>query len=452
MGEASDNLRLKLSPIEAGKYLIGLSGGADSVALVTMLIPDMRSGKIRLMAVHVNHGLRAEASDEDERFCTALCKKEGIPLVTFRADLAGRTDEDSARKARYAAFRAQYEAYGADALILAHHADDQAETFLMRLLRGAGTEGLACMKADAEAEGMRILRPMLSIRRDEIRDALRKDGISWREDESNLDTAYLRNRIRQELIPAMEQISGTAVRKISEAARLTDEDNRVLNELALDITGRVADGPVLDAEALQTEPEALQKRVLRIWWQENAPALPEHTLSTAQTEALRGLLDIQRGKINLPGETHAVRSGRYLFLKLPGTAIPEPVTVTGPETVFGSFRLTASASEGNPGDGRHAQEVPQGFARGCVIRTRQPGDRIRPFGSSGSRKLQDYLTDRKIPEPFRDMIPLLCRDQEVLLVCGVGAGDIPGWNPDTPTERLTWHGKTPWSAHTGERE
>ena len=81
---------------------------------------------------------------------------------------------------------------------------------------------------------------------------------------------------------------------------------------------------------------------------------------------------------------------------------------------------------------------------GCQIRTRKPGDRIRPFGSKGSRKLQDYLTDRKIPEPFRDRIPLLCKGDEVLLVCGVGAGDIPGWDIAANPVRLTWHGEMPW--------
>ena len=114
------------------------------------------------------------------------------------------------------------------------------------------------------------------------------------------------------------------------------------------------------------------------------------------------------------------------------------------ELMFGDFLLKETPSEGNPGDGKRSQEVPEGFTRGCVIRTRQPGDRIRPFGSAGSRKLQDYLTDRKIPEPYRNRIPLLCRDDEVLLVCGVGAGNIPRLDGRTPSVRLTWHGDMPW--------
>ena len=446
MHEAIDTLRLKLSPIEKGRYLIGLSGGADSVALLMMLIPAIREQRISAEVVHVNHGLRGEASNEDERFCAALCQREGIPFYTYRADLSGRKDEASAREARYAVFRKRYAEYGADGLILAHHADDQAETFLMRLLRGAGLDGLACMKADEQVGSMRILRPMLAMRRDEIRLVLRTDGIEWREDASNDDTAYLRNRIRQELIPTMTGISDSAVAKICSATALIAEDNAALNNRAEAILNRIGEERCLDAEALAKEPAALRKRVLRIWWQQQGPTLKEHTLSIVQTEALNRLLDAEKGKINLPGDMYAVRRRRHLFLIGSEEDPPEPVTVTGQDTAFGEFRLTESESEGNPGDGKVTQEVPEGFTRGCVIRTRQPGDRIRPFGSKGSRKLQDYLTDRGIEEPFRDRIPLLCRDGEVLLVCGVGAGNIPLWNPETKPVRLTWHGNMPWKA------
>ncbi len=445
MHKAIDSLRLKLSPMEAGNYLIGLSGGADSVALMLMLIPAAREHKIRLEAVHVNHGLRGAESDEDERFCSALCKKEGIPIYTCKVDLSGRTDEASAREARYAVFRKRYAECGADGLILAHHADDQAETFLMRLLRGAGPDGLECMKADEAVGGIRILRPMLSLRRDDIRNALTTDGIKWREDRSNRDTAYLRNRVRQEVVPVLTGITPTAVEKICSAAAFAAEDNTALNDRAEHILDRISDGRTLDAEALAKEPEAIRKRTLRIWWKREGPLLREHALNAQQTEALDRLLDVTKGKVNLPGEMYAVRGQKHLFLTGGGTELPEPVAVCGRETEFGLFRLTESESEGTPGDGKMTQEVPAGFTRGCVIRTRRPGDRIRPFGSRGSRKLQDYLTDRKIEEPFRDQIPLLCRDGEVLLVCGVGAGNIPPMDQYSFPVRLTWHGKTPWN-------
>ena len=103
-------------PIKAGRYLIGLSGGADSVALLMTLLPDIRDGRIAAEAVHVNHGLRGTESDDDEKFCRELCEREGVPLTVYRADLQGKTDEDSARKARYGFFREKYKAFKADGL------------------------------------------------------------------------------------------------------------------------------------------------------------------------------------------------------------------------------------------------------------------------------------------------------------------------------------------------
>ena len=444
MSEAMDALRRKIHPVPPGKYLMGFSGGADSLALLMMLLPNIREGSIRAEAVHVNHGLRGSEADGDEEFCSGVCAREGIPLHVRRVNLNGKRDEATARKARFEVFRQLYEEGGFDGLMLAHHADDQAETFLMRLLRGAGPEGLECMKATEYVNGIRILRPMLALRREEIRDALRADGITWREDSTNNESGYLRNRIRLQLIPEMEKITGSAVEKICRAASLIGSDNEALNDQAALLLKRSAKRNVLKTDSLADLPYALRTRVLRMWWNDQGPTLEEHALNTEQTEALDGLLFSSRGKINLPGGFHGIRDGRFLFLTGAPEALQEPEAVKGTETVFGEFRLTVGASEGNPGDGKRSQEVPGTLIRGCVIRTRQPGDRIRPFGSSGSKKLQDYLTDRRIPEPFRDRIPLLCRGDEVLLAGGVGAGDIPVWDEALAPVRLTWHGDMPW--------
>ena len=177
MNEAINALYRKIHPIGTGKYLLGLSGGADSVALLMMIMPAIRDKTTMIEAVHINHGLRGSESDDDERFCSCLCKKTGIPLYVYRANLDGRTDENSAREARYAFFRKRYAESHADGLILAHQADDQAETFLMRLLRGAGADGLECMKEDETVGDIRILRPMLSLRREEIRKALQAEHV-----------------------------------------------------------------------------------------------------------------------------------------------------------------------------------------------------------------------------------------------------------------------------------
>ena len=445
MSSAVEELRGSIPPVQKGYYLLGLSGGADSVALLMILLPDIREGRIRLEAVHVNHGIRGTESDEDELFCAGLCSRVGIPFRACRADLAGKTDEASAREARFSFFRELTEQCGTDALMLAHNADDQAETFLMRLLRGAGPEGLSCMNAEDNRGGIRILRPILNLRRQEIRDALRNDGIRWREDSTNNDTFYLRNRIRMELIPVLEKFSSSAVKKISAAAGMISEEHQLLDRQARELLERYGKERMLDAEALACEAAPLQKRVIRLWWKRNAPELREHTLNAQQTETLAGLLYSTKGKINLPGGLYAVRAGRYICLKGDPDIQPETVPVSGSVIKYGSFTLTVGPSEGTPGDGKITQEVPEQLLEGCVIRTRLPGDRIRPFGSAGSKKLQDYLTDRKIPEPFRDQIPLLCKGKEVLMACGVGTGNVPRRESCESTVRLIWDGKMPWT-------
>ena len=438
---ALEPLRKKLVLPEKGFYLVGLSGGADSVAL---LMTAFGADGLRIEAVHVNHGLRGTESDGDEAFAEQLCRDCGVKLHVFRPDLHGREDEAAAREARYVCFRQAIADTGADGILLAHHEDDQAETFLLHLLRGAGPEGLYGMRTESFAQGIRILRPMLALTREEIREALRENGIAWREDSSNGNPRYLRNRVRKELLQRMEEIAPGAAGRIRSAMTLIREDGEALDAQAETLYREACRGERINAELLDRATKAVSARVLRNWWNRQTPAREERGLSREQTEALCALLDGGKRKANLPGGWHAVRIDRYLYLVPPETVALEPVPVAGKDTAFGTWRLTETPSLGNPGDGKRVQEVPVGFTDGCVIRTRKPGDRIRPFGGSGERKLQDYLTDRKVPQPFRDRIPLLCREGEVLLVCGVGAGNVPVWERNGKKVRLTWEGEIPW--------
>ena len=189
--------------LPSGHLLVGLSGGADSVALLVLL---QESGA-RLSAVHVNHGLRGGASDGDEAFVRQLCRERGVPLWVFRADPGDRSDENWARDARYGFFREAMALSGADALVLAHHREDQAETMLLHLLRGTGLQGLGAMAADTQRDGMRILRPLLGVSRAALREALTARGLAWREDATNADPRYLRNALRRDVMPLLEQLS-----------------------------------------------------------------------------------------------------------------------------------------------------------------------------------------------------------------------------------------------------
>ncbi len=441
MGRLLEQLGKKLEPVPAGSCLVGVSGGADSVALLIMLAGTGAP----ITAVHVNHGLRGEESDADELFVRSLCEQYRIPLKVYRPDLRGKKDENTARDARFRCFRECMEETGAEVLVLAHHADDLAETFLMRLIRGAGPEGLGCMKPADEREGIRILRPMLKIRRGEIRNALAEAGIPWREDSSNRDPKYFRNSIRLRILPMMEEMNPGAVDRIAAAARRIADDNEALDRESRRFLERFSGEKWIDCRELAGLAPGIQVRILRIWWRKNTPRLKEHELSAEQTGRLADLVRTEKGKVNLPGGLYAVRGRETIHLTgFPREMIPGK-PVSGERTDFGPFSLIQSESLGNPGDGKTAQEVPAGFTEGCVIRTRKPGDRISPFGMTGTRKLQDYLTDRGIDEPWRDRIPLLCRGQEVLLAAGVGAGNIPAWEPGGNNIRLTWQGDMPWN-------
>ena len=436
-------LRKQMDPVPSGRLLIGVSGGADSIALLMMLQGD---GKYRMAeAVHVNHGIRGAAADEDEAFVRDVCGKLRIPLHVYHPDLKGHSDENTARKARFQCFRACMLETGAEWLVLAHHADDLAETFMMRLLRGAGTEGLGCMSPAGEAYGIPILRPMLKMRREEIRAALTAAGVSWREDESNHDTAYLRNDVRHRLLPLMEEMNPGAAGRVAAAARKIAADNETLNLETRSMLDRCAGKRWIDIRPVLPLTPGQHSRLLRQWWRDNATLTDEHELSTVQTEQLVALSVAVRGKINLPGNLYAVKGKQALHLTgFREKPIPEQA-VSGTAVVFGDWMLQIGQSEGNPGNGKTEQEVPSGFTEGCVIRTRRPGDRITPFGMTGSRKLQDYLTDRGIDEPWRDRIPLLCRGNEVLLAAGVGAGNIPRWRKEESHVRIRWQGDMPWN-------
>ena len=442
--EGIESLKEKWISVPSGHWLAAVSGGADSVAMLYLLreTADIHSS---VECVHVNHGMRGVSSDGDELFVREMCESLRVPFHSYRVDLKGRTDENSARTARQSCFRACLKETGADGVILAHQEDDLAETFLMRLIRGAGSEGLACMPFSDKRNGYPVLRPMLRMKREEIRQALYTDGIPWREDESNGREMYLRNRIRKTLIPLMESMCPNAGSHIAEASRIIASDSETLDRTAQELLGQCAVEDWLNADRLKGAPPAVRSRVLRLWWRTMRPEMKERELNHVQTEQLRELLSREQGSLNLPGGMKAFRGKSGLFLLGSRERNEAEVRVCAPETVFGGFTLRIGPSEGNPGDGYLEQEMPAQLLAHCVIRTRRDGDRIRPFGSKGSRKLQDYLTDRGVDYPWRDRIPLLCNGTEVLLVGGVGAGGIPRWNPEADNVRLRWTGRMLWS-------
>ena len=381
-----DTLRTRMGEMPEGKCLVGFSGGADSTAMMLLLAAERDSGRIQPEAVHVNHGLRGSESDGDEAFCRNFCIKLRIPFHAERADLNGRTDENACREARFSCFRKMMDETGIRKLVLAHNQDDLAETFLMRLIRGTGTEGLACMGGRDERPDCTIYRPLLKLGRNEIRNALKQDGVSWREDSLNGCDAYLRNKVRGRLLPLMNELNEGAARRIATTAEIIAGENQILQEIAERFLLAHSNGRMIDTEALRAEPDAMQHRILRKWWKSNVPDMEEHTLNARQTSELAALAGSVRGKVNLPGGYYAEKGRKAMYLTGFPEVVPEEIPYTPGKPggmVFGSIRLSTGPSEGNPGNGITEQEIPEDYLLGCVIRTRRNGDRIRPFGMEG---------------------------------------------------------------------
>ncbi len=302
----------------AGRYLVGVSGGRDSVALLHALTA---AGYRRLVVCHLEHNLRGKAGRADARFVERLAAGYALPMEIGRADVptlareGKRSLETAAREARYAFFAEAAGRRRCRTLFLAHHADDQAETFLFNLLRGAGPAGLAGMAVESTRmvgrRRLRIVRPLLGIWRAEIDDYLQTHGLAWCEDATNADLAHAtRNRLRAEVFPLLEHALGREVRAaLWRAADILAAEEAYLSGLL------AADGPPapqLSLAVLAEQPLARQRRVLRAWLL--ARGVPN--VGYREVELVRSLLDKTEGpaKVNLPDGKHARRKQGKLFI------------------------------------------------------------------------------------------------------------------------------------------
>lgn len=429
------------------RLLVGLSGGADSVALLLLLRETGR----QLTAVHVHHGLRGDDADADEAFVKALCLRLGVPLRCYHAVPPAHPSEAWAREARYGFFRQAWQEIDAEAVALAHHLDDQAETLLLHLLRGAGLQGLTGMRQDSMIDGMRIVRPLLSVRRKALQDYLTRRQQPWREDGSNADRTYLRNALRWDILPALEQTAHGAAEHMAHTARLLQADMDALECLTEQFLKQHGGSqPFLPLKPLLQQPEGLQRRILRRWWM--LIHSESSILTLLQTETLASLLTGAPGsRCNLPGGWHGYRGWTHVHLLSPQSERSmEDVPVHPSQgAALDHIRLTVTAFDGWHGNGIRTQAVPRSMLEmGLTLRCRRPGDWMRPFGSNGRKSLQDVLVDRHIDQPFRDHIPLLCRGDEVLLAAGIGAGAVPACTKDQAFVLLRWEGDMPWERLT----
>ena len=442
-----DALSINTSLLKPGmRIAVGLSGGADSVALLRALAAGSAELGLVVHAAHLHHGLRGAEADADRDFCRELAADLGIPCHQAQVDTAAEARanletgkstesiEEAARRLRYAWFRQLLASGEVDAVATAHTLDDQAETVLARFLRGAWTEGLAGIHPVLEFPEGRIVRPLLAATRAQVEEFLLGMGQAWREDSSNRHLTYTRNRIRHQLLPLLEtwnprlreHLAQTAALALDEEAWWEEEMKRVASQLILE--GRpvrgggraAASGLAIDGTRLAALAPAVQRRLIR-----EAAGRLGAALDFQATERLRRLaIDGRAGQKLQPGPgILAERTPRELRLATgarPDTAKigPDAIEIAIPgeadAPAFGlrlriERRETAGGKEGRPGP-------PAGSA---TLRNWKPGDRVRLRHSSAPRKVKEVLERMRVTGSARSLWPVLDCGGQIVWMQGV---------------------------------
>ncbi len=431
----------------AGDHLlVAVSGGPDSVALLSVLASLAPAKRLTLSALHINYGLRGEESEEDARFVSRLCAELGVPLTCERIDLSrasnqrkGMSLQTRAREARYAALQRTATARGAGKIALGHTADDQAETLVMWMLRGSGAAGLAGIRPVRDAV---YVRPLLDVSRTDVLAYLNAKGWSFRMDSSNAKPLYLRNRIRHELLPMLKQFNPAVVDALTRQADILRDDDRCLEQWASEWIGRhVQRGDdrslAVPSMALLELPVALQRRVIRRVMQQaaNSPYSPTFGAAEAVLEkivpgrsgsslALRGASVVKEdGHVRFFPNRTAGRpavggvSDRAVSLCL---SVPS-VTVWPPteQVIRLSYAPASSDGTGTPAGTQIARFDADRFTHQLVVRSWKAGDVFHPQGMGGRRKkVQDYFCDIKLPRERRAGVPLLVAREGILWIVG----------------------------------
>lgn len=410
---------------EPGQHVgVAVSGGADSVCLLHVLLELAPEWDIRLTVLHLNHGLRGKESNEDEQFVRDLAARLGLPAIVESVDVAATEDnlEQAARHARLTFFREQ-RAAGMARIATGHTSNDQAETVLFRFLRGSGGAGLAAIRP-VTAEG--LVRPMLDLTRTDVEQYLRERGIVWREDSSNASLQFARNRIRHHLLPQLanewnpaivETLSRTADWALAEEEFWTGEIDRLSSQLLVDRDGAV----VLRTEDLRRQPLAVARRLVR-----RALERAKGDLRGIDFDHIAAVVSLAQsplghGRVQAPG-VEVERSLDWLRFVNPGPArepalgyriaatVPGSILVPGTSTVI-FLELIEKAETFGPSESVYNSDtgwVDWRILSGSLeIRNWRPGDQFRPKGSAGEEKIKTLFQKARIPRWERRHWPVV---------------------------------------------
>jgi tRNA(Ile)-lysidine synthase len=436
----------------AGAALVALSGGADSVFLLTAAAQAPE--RPRLLAVHLDHGLRGEESEADAQFCRELCARLSVPFVlrhlALDPDPSGL--EARAREARYAALVEEARKARIGTILTGHHADDALETLLLRWARGSEAAGLPGLRAQLvrgspEAGEVLVARPLLRLRREELRALLAERGIVWREDSSNASPRFARNRLRAEFLPRLSELGGPAaleaLRGFAHAVEEFEEHcASFTSELSwhepLHAAARASGAGTLPRAALRALPSPLARRVLARLLAERSGAIPGRA---TLDRVLAALSAERRHACTLPGGWSLRATAEELALDPPRPeAHPdfERALVPGSCVRLPCGRALVcehSHSRAEPPRRDWCAEISAdrfGARPELCVRYPRPGDRFRALGAPGGKRLARFLQDEGIPASERAQVPLVLHGEELVWVAGVR---LSGEHAITPTTR-----------------
>ncbi|MXQ54539.1 tRNA lysidine(34) synthetase TilS [Shimazuella alba] len=432
------------------KILVGVSGGTDSIALLHGLVRLAPEYRWQIHVVHVNHQLRGEASDQDADYVAKFCEKYQIPYQIKKVDVQAKRAEDGgnkqaiARQLRYRAFQAVAQEQGIKKLTLAHHADDQVETMVMRLIRGTGPSGLVGMKRIRVLGSIQVVRPLLRIYRKEMEDYLEDCQIVPREDESNQSTLYTRNRLRLELIPDLMSYNPHVKQALLQLGSLIEEEEEVwqkwTNEGVASISTKVSEQEYLiDIKSFLSYPVALQRRMVKLilncLTDEN---LPYHSIEQVLQLVVHPSPSVW---IFLPGGIKGVRSyeklrltkdyinkaeAEWIFpLQIPGiTYLPQGAI----QSIISSTPFHSDTRESPHKAVFDAEQLDLAH---LSVRNRRAGDRIRPYGFSGHKQVKALFMEKKIPLSQRNKQPIVVVKDEIVWIPNIRRSAIAPVTPET---------------------
>jgi tRNA(Ile)-lysidine synthase len=424
------------------RLVVAVSGGADSVCLLHILVQRRKELGVELHVAHLNHQLRGDESDSDADYVSSLACRLDVPAAIERRDVAayraqkGISLEEAARELRYSFLAEVASGIGASKVVVGHTRDDHIETVLLHFLRGTGTAGLCGLQPRSilpygEKSGqLEVVRPLLKLNRQEMLDYCRRYNLAPRSDSSNVSPSFLRNRIRLELLPVLKSYNPGIDKALLRLADIASDDISFIEKQASLIWEKLAsvedDIIYLDMGQMVALPRAMQRQIFRRAVKQLRGNLKD--VEAEHIEAMMDLLSKPAGKklCLLDGLTLSTEYGRLVLASAQASICPLPplkgvskIEVPG-ETDLPGWRVRVSIVQEVIGE-KHG--LIASFDLGKVgnkltVRRRRPGDRFQPLGMSQTKKLQDFMVDSRIPRSWRDRVPLICSPEQILWVVG----------------------------------